>query len=156
MLIAANISTDKCRIKMDELLFQLPLLTAFKVSSQVIVVVSASAASRFSVASLKAHYSTSSVSSGKKHLPRALWRAWRSCEHSAIFCAALPHSISPNLQISHASLRFNALFMPGYAVDYIDACPKKSAIYRFFRALSPQLCYSLVALNTSVVLVGLW
>jgi hypothetical protein len=43
-----------------------------------------------------------------------------------------------------------------YAVDYIGACSANTANCRFFRALPPQLCYSCFALNTSVVLCGLW
>src|SRR5271170_5628797 len=51
---------------------------------------------------------------------------------------------------------FAADFTPSYAIDYIDAYSEISTNTRFSRVLPPQLCYSSSALNTSVVLVGLW
>jgi len=70
--------------------------------------------------------------------------------------AAYGRLISPHPPISPGNLYPDAGFMRCYAVDYIDACAKENAICRFFRALSPQLWYSSFALNTSVVLCGLW
>jgi hypothetical protein len=64
--------------------------------------------------------------------------------------------ITLNLRISRKTACFGPDFSRRYAVDYIGACSQISTNTRFSRVLSPQMCYSSFALNTSVVLCGLW
>ena len=64
--------------------------------------------------------------------------------------------IALKVQISRESACSGVNFASPYAVDYIGACSANTANSRFFRVLPPQLCYSFFALNTSVVLCGLW
>jgi hypothetical protein len=64
--------------------------------------------------------------------------------------------ISQSLRISRETLCFGPNFCLRHAVDYIGACLQISTNTRFSRVLSPPMCYSFSALNTSVVLCGLW
>jgi hypothetical protein len=75
---------------------------------------------------------------------------------AAYSCAVYGVLISPHPPISREGWYADVDFALRYAIDYIDACPANIAICRFFRALPPQLCYSSFALDTSVVLCGLW
>jgi hypothetical protein len=75
---------------------------------------------------------------------------------AAYLCATYGVLIRLRPPISRADEYSDVAYAPSHAVDYIDACAKKNAICRFFRALSAQLCYAFFALNTSVVLCGLW
>jgi hypothetical protein len=140
----------------DLLLLQLALLAAFKLPSQGLThLIFPASKSRFAIPD--AQHSTFSIEEIKK-TTTSMWFTRRfdpapvlSFRHAA--CGTLFRS---KLQISRENTRSGDNFTSRYAVDYIDACPANRANYRFFRALWPQLCYSSFALNTSVVLCGLW
>jgi len=154
--IAANKSADRDPMNADLLLFQRALLAAFKSPSR-----------DWSICLNFLQFALSVLLPTRNILPLQSGRSKNSKVHAVRARFDRPPVSSclrgecVTLNQTEAADRtrrpvLRCRFRVRHAVDYISAYPANSAERRFFRALSSQLCYSSFALNTSVVLCGLW